>query len=56
MVLTVSRAVVTSSPHSFPPERLFCIFISTFDDDQKCSYADYMELSMQSQFNKRALQ
>ncbi len=35
-----------------PPERLFGIFNSTFDDDQKSSYADYMQLSMQSQFNK----
>jgi hypothetical protein len=26
-----------------------------FHQDQKSSYADYMQLSMQSQFNKRAL-
>jgi len=27
----------------------------TYNDDQKSSYADYIELSMQSQFNKRGL-
>ena len=33
----------------------FSIFNSTYNDDQKLSYVDYIELSMQSQFNKRAL-
>ena len=28
---------------------------ATYDDDQKKSHADYIELSMQSQFNKRGL-
>ena len=34
-------AVLTSSPNYCPPERLFRIFNSTFDADQKTSYADY---------------
>ena len=51
----VFRAVLTNSPNSCPPERLFSIFNATYNDDQKSSYTDYIELSMQSQFNKRAL-
>ena len=52
----VLRAVLTNSPNSCPPERLFSIFNATYDDDpQKSSYADYIQLSMQSQFNKRGL-
>ena len=51
----VLRAVLTNSPNSCPPERLFSIFNASYNDDQKRSYADYIELSMQSQFNKRAL-
>ena len=31
----VLRAVLTNSPNSCPPERLFSIFNSTFNDDQK---------------------
>jgi len=38
----VLRAVLTNLPNSRPPERLFSIFNSTFDDDQESSYADYM--------------
>jgi hypothetical protein len=38
-----------------PSERLFSLFNATYDDDQKSSYTDYIELSMQSQFNKRDL-
>ena len=49
------RAVLTNSPNSCPPERLFSIFNATYNDDQKRSHTDYIELSMQSQFNKRAL-
>jgi hypothetical protein len=37
------------------PERLFSIFSATYYDDQKSSNADYIELSMQSQYSKRAL-
>jgi hypothetical protein len=51
----VLRAVLTSSPNYCPPERLFSIFNSTFDADQKTSCADYMLLSIQSQFKTRAL-
>ena len=51
----VLRAVLTNSPNSCPPERLFSIFNTTYNDDQKRSHTDYIELSMQSQFNKRAL-
>ena len=43
--------VLTNSPNSCPPERLFSIFNSTYNDDQKRSHTDYIELSMQSQFN-----
>ena len=31
----VLRAVLTTSPNSCPPERLFSMFNSTFNDDQK---------------------
>ena len=48
-------AVVTNSPNSCPSECLFTIFNTTYNDDQKRSHTDYIELSMQSQFNKRAL-
>ena len=51
----VFRVVLTNSPNSYPPTRLFSIFNSTCNDDQKSSHTDYIELSMQSQFNKRAL-
>jgi len=48
----VLRAVLTNS---CPPEILFSIFNATYNDDQKKSHADYIELSIQAQFNKRAL-
>ena len=51
----VLRAVLTNSHKSCPPESLFTIFNSTFDADQKSSYTDYIQLSIQSQFNNRAL-
>ena len=51
----VLRAVLTNSPNSCPPECLLSLFNATYNDDQKSSYADYIELSMQSQFNKRGL-
>jgi hypothetical protein len=51
----VLRAVLTNSLNSCPPETLFSIFNATYDDDQKKSHTDYIELSMQSQFNKRDL-
>ncbi len=39
------------------PEKngIFNLFNATYDDDQKSSYVDYIELSIQSQFNKRVL-
>ncbi len=51
----VLRTLLTNSPNSCPPERLFSLFNTTYNDDQKSSYADYIELSIQSQFNKRGL-
>ncbi len=51
----VLRTVLTNSPNSCPPERLFSLFNTTYNDDQKSAYGDYIELSMQSQFNKRGL-
>ena len=48
-------AVLTNSPNSCQSERLFNIFNTTYNDDQKKSHTDYIELSMQSQFNKRDL-
>ena len=51
----VLRAVLTNSPNSCPPERLFSIFNATNNDDQKSSYADHIQLSMHAQFNPRAL-
>ena len=47
--------IVVIWPNSVPPERLFSLFNATYNDDQKKSHADYIELSMQSQFNKRGL-
>ena len=53
----VLRAVLTNSPNSCPPgsERLCSIFNTTYNDDQKSSYADYIQLSMLAQFNERVL-
>ncbi len=51
----VFRVVLTNSPNSCPVERLFSIFNATYNDDQTRSHSDYIELSMQSQFNERAL-
>ena len=38
---------------SIPPERCFSILNDTFDDDQTRSSADYIEYSLQSQYNGR---
>ena len=46
----VLRAVLTDS---IPPERCFSILNDTFDDDQTRSSADYIEYSLQSQYNAR---
>ena len=50
----VLRAVLANSPNSIPPERVFSILNDTFDDDQDSSYADYIELALQLQFNERS--
>ena len=47
--------IVVIWPNSWPPARLFSLFNATYNDDQKKSHADYIELSMQSQFNKQGL-
>ena len=49
----VLRAVLTNAPNSCPPERLFSMFNATFGEDQQRSFGDYLELAMQSQYNKR---
>ena len=51
----VFRVVLTNSPNSWPSECLFSIFNETYNDDQKSSHTDYIDVSMQSQFNKRDL-
>ena len=50
----VLRAVLTNSPNSIPPERVFSILNDTFEDDMDNSLADYIELSLQLQFNSRS--
>ena len=42
-----------NAPNSIPPERVFSILNDTFDDDMDNSHADYIELSLQLQFNSR---
>ena len=49
----VLRAVLTNTPNSIPPERCFSILNDSFDDDQTGSGADYIEHSIQSQYNAR---
>lgn len=49
----VLRAVLANSPNSIPPERVFSILNDTFEDDMDNSFADYIELSLQLQFNDR---
>jgi hypothetical protein len=51
----VLRALLTNAPNSCPPERLFSMFNATFGEDQKRAFGDYLELAMQSQYNKRNL-
>ena len=51
----VLRALLTNAPNSCPPERLFSMFNATFGEDQKSAFGDYLELAMQSQYNKRNL-
>ena len=49
----VLRAVLTNSPNSIPPERVFSILNDTFDDDQDGALADYLEFALQRQYNMR---
>lgn len=49
----VMRAVLTNSPNSCPPERVFSILDDSFDDDQRRAYEDYLQLSLMTQFNNR---
>ena len=51
------RAVLANAPNSIPPERVFSILNDTFDDDQESqerALADYIELSLQLQYNERS--
>ena len=50
----VLRAVLANAPNSIPPERVFSILNDTFVDDMDSSHADYIELSLQLQFNQRS--
>ena len=47
------RKILCYSPNSCPPERVFSILSDTFGDDQHNALPDYMELSLQKQFNQR---
>ena len=49
----VCRAVLANATNSCPPERVFSILNNSFDDDQDRAYADYIQLSLQLQFNNR---
>ena len=51
---TVLRGVLTHTVNSCSPKAIFSILNDTFDDDMNMSYADYMEYSLQSQYNSRA--
>ena len=46
-----SPTLPTPSPPC--PERVFSVLNDTFEDDMDRSYADYIELSLQLQFNER---
>ena len=50
----VLRAVLANAPNSIPPERVISLLNNTFDDDQDSALADYIELSLQLQFNNRS--
>ena len=44
--------VLTHLSNSFSPEQVFSVLNSTFGDNQSSSYADYIELSLQLQYNR----
>ena len=50
----VLRAVLANSPNSVPPERVFSVLNDTFEADMDRSHADYIELSLQLQYNGRS--
>ena len=50
----VANVLLANAPNSIPPERVFSVLNDTFDDDQSSSLADYIELSLQLQFNSRS--
>ena len=52
--LAVQQLCKLVAPNSIPPERVFSILNYTFDDDQDRALADYIELSLQLQFNERS--
>ena len=54
LCLHVLRAVLANSPNSVPPERVFSVLNDTFEDDMDSSHADYIELSLQLQYNGRS--
>ena len=47
------RGVLTHSTNSAPPERVFSILNDTFDSSMTQSLNDYIELSLQLQYNER---
>ena len=47
----ICRAVLTHLANSYSPEAVVSILNDTFESDQESSYADYMELSLQLQFD-----
>ena len=49
----VLLALLANYPNSIPPERVFSVLADTFDDDQRSTFVDYMELALQLQFNQR---
>lgn len=48
------RAIFANASNSVLPERVFSILNDTFDDVQDHALADYIELSLQLQFNNRS--
>ena len=47
------RAVLTHAPNSIPPERVFSILTTTFNELQDNARADYMELTCELVYNGR---
>ena len=51
----VLRTFLTNAPNSYPPECVFIMFNATFGEDQRRTFGDYLDLAIQSQYNKRNL-